>query len=189
MLLIRLLDVLAVLVALALLGLGAARLPPARHHPAGRHLRLQPAARRRRRNGKGWVLGIGRYAGESLEWYRVFTYATRPRRVLSRRDLQVAERRGADGAEVFALLAGRVVVAVVDAGGIVELAMSRGRPDRLPRLARVRPARLRPPDRSLTHSTHHAPPVGQRLAPGTQSTSPLAGSRAGRGRTAGRRAG
>ena len=56
-------------------------------------LRLRPG-----RYGKGWALGIGRYTGDQLEWYRVFSYATRPRRVLRRRDLQVVERRDPHGA-------------------------------------------------------------------------------------------
>ncbi len=51
-------------------------------------LRLRPA-----RSGKGWALGIGRYAGDSLEWYRVFSYATRPRRVMARRELEIVDRR------------------------------------------------------------------------------------------------
>jgi hypothetical protein len=38
-------------------------------------LRLNPRAR-----GRGWVLGIGRFAGEELQWYRVFSLARRPRR-------------------------------------------------------------------------------------------------------------
>ena len=63
------------------------------------------------------MLGIGRYAGDSLEWYRVFSYAMRPRRVLGRRDLQVVDRRDPHGAEVFSLLAGAVVVRCVGAGG------------------------------------------------------------------------
>ena len=62
--------------------------------------------------GKGWVLGIGRYSGERLEWYRVFSYATRPRRVLQ--PPRPAGRRAPrpDGAEVFSLLSGAVVVAL-----------------------------------------------------------------------------
>jgi hypothetical protein len=76
------------------------------------------------KHGKGWVLGIGRYSGESLEWYRVFSYAMRPRRVLSRRDLQVIDRRDPAGPEAFSLLSGAVVVRCRDGDGPVELAMS-----------------------------------------------------------------
>src|SRR3990170_3086782 len=62
-------------------------------------LRLRPA-----RSGKGWALGIGRYSGDSLEWYRVFSYATRPRRVLVRNSLQVVDRREPTGVESFSLV-------------------------------------------------------------------------------------
>jgi hypothetical protein len=84
-------------------------------------LRLRPA-----RSGKGWALGIGRYSGESLEWYRVFSYATRPRHVMARRELQIVDRRVPEGSEVFSLLSGAVIVRCQegsDAGSIVEFAM------------------------------------------------------------------
>lgn len=84
-------------------------------------LRLRPA-----RSGKGWALGIGRYSGESLEWYRVFSYATRPRHVMARRGLQIVDRRTPEGSEVFSLLSGAVIVRCregSDAGSIIEFAM------------------------------------------------------------------
>jgi hypothetical protein len=84
-------------------------------------LRLRPA-----RSGKGWALGIGRYSGESLEWYRVFSYATRPRHVMARRELQIVDRRVPEGSEVFSLLSGAVIVRCregSDTGSIVEFAM------------------------------------------------------------------
>lgn len=77
-------------------------------------------------HGKGWVLGIGRYNGDELEWYRVFSYSTRPRRVFVRRQLQVLDNREPTGVEVFSLLAGAVVVRCSDADGPVELAMNPG---------------------------------------------------------------
>jgi hypothetical protein len=82
-------------------------------------LRLRTGA-----SGQGWALGIGRYAGDTLEWYRVFSYATRPRRVLPRRQLEIVDRRLPEGAEVFALLSGAVVVRCREGNGsTVELAM------------------------------------------------------------------
>jgi len=89
-------------------------------------LRLRPA-----RSGKGWALGIGRYSGDSLEWYRVFSYATRPRHVMARRELQILDRREPEGAEGFALLSGAVIVRCREggdrgereSGDIVEFAM------------------------------------------------------------------
>jgi hypothetical protein len=84
-------------------------------------LRLRPSD-----SGKGWALGIGRYSGDSLEWYRVFSYATRPRHVMARRELEIVDRRVPEGAEAFALLSGAVIVRCrdgSDAGAIVEFAM------------------------------------------------------------------
>lgn len=75
-------------------------------------------------HGKGWVLGIGRYAGDALEWYRVFSYSARPRRALGRRTLQVLDRREPTGVEVYSLLSGAVIVRCRDGHGAVELAMS-----------------------------------------------------------------
>ena len=84
-------------------------------------LRLRPA-----RSGKGWALGIGRYSGDTLEWYRVFSYATRPRRVMARRELEIVDRRVPEGTEVFSLLSGAVIVRCregSDSGSILEFAM------------------------------------------------------------------
>ena len=78
---------------------------------------------RRGTNGRGWVLGVGRFDGDSLEWYRVFSLALRPRRTLSRRDLRVVARRAPTGAERLALLSGAVVMECASGAGPVELAM------------------------------------------------------------------
>ncbi|MDQ1627300.1 MAG: hypothetical protein QOI54_1044 [Actinomycetota bacterium] len=82
-------------------------------------LRLRPSS-----HGKGWALGIGRYAGDCLEWYRVFSYAARPRLTMRRDELEILDRRPPAGPEVFSLLAGAVVVRCRHAGGLVEVAMS-----------------------------------------------------------------
>ncbi len=78
------------------------------------------------RYGRGWVLGVGRFAGEDLEWYRVFSLSLRPRRTLSRRELTVTTRRAPVGPEVYALLKGAVVLDCRAAGKQVELAMEPG---------------------------------------------------------------
>jgi hypothetical protein len=116
------LDAVAAAVVLVLVALGA--LAVRRRYITRRggtfdcSLRLRPAT-----HGKGWSLGITRYAGDDLEWYRVFSYATRPRRVMKRRDLHIVERRVPQGTEVFSLLAGAVVVRCRDGSDFVELAM------------------------------------------------------------------
>jgi hypothetical protein len=115
--------VLVGLVVLALLGLGLLalrrRVITRRGGTFDCSLRLREGP-----NGKGWVLGIGRYAGDELEWYRVFSYSTRPRRTFVRRNLRVVDRREPTGVEVFSLLSGAVVVSCRDGDHRLELAMS-----------------------------------------------------------------
>lgn len=72
----------------------------------------------------GWTLGVGRYDGDCLEWYRLFSFATRPHRVLSRRRLSVVERRRPGGAEADALAAGAVVVVCLQDDAVMQLALS-----------------------------------------------------------------
>ena len=38
-------------------------------------------------DGRGWVLGIGRYREDSLEWFRIFSPLPGPRRAWRRNDL------------------------------------------------------------------------------------------------------
>ncbi len=81
-------------------------------------LRERPA-----RRGKGWMLGIARYAEDTLEWYRVFSWAPRPRWRLARRGLEIVARREPSTAEAHALLPGAVVVECTLDGRPLELAM------------------------------------------------------------------
>ncbi|MBF9067472.1 DUF2550 domain-containing protein [Streptacidiphilus fuscans] len=74
--------------------------------------------------GKGWIFGIARYNNDSVEWFRVFSYAPRPRRVLERSQIEVLERRTPAGQEELALLSGAVVLVCTHAGEPLELAMS-----------------------------------------------------------------
>ena len=121
---------------------GAAVRAPSGHHPPRRDVRLQRPAAGSGQHGQG--LGARASAAtpvSALEWYRVFSFAMRPKRVLGRRDLQVVERRSPRGAEVFALLADAVVVRCLDGEGPGYRARDGpGHPDRLPLLARVLPA-------------------------------------------------
>ncbi|MGW0827333.1 DUF2550 domain-containing protein [Streptomyces sp. NPDC002845] len=75
-------------------------------------------------NGKGWSYGIARYNGDRIEWFRVFSYAHRPRRVLERSAIEVAGRRDPAGEEELALLSDAVVLACLHRGTRIELAMS-----------------------------------------------------------------
>jgi hypothetical protein len=75
--------------------------------------------------GRGWVLGLGRYRDDELEWFRIFSPSPRPRRTWRRPQLRITGQRDATGAESFALYGGPVVVECRTATGPVELAMSR----------------------------------------------------------------
>src|SRR5687767_5482443 len=51
------------------------------------------------RAGRGWLLGLGRYSGDELEWFRVFSLSPRPKRVWPRSDLSYGARREPEGVE------------------------------------------------------------------------------------------
>ncbi|MEU5365530.1 DUF2550 domain-containing protein [Streptomyces sp. NPDC005925] len=75
-------------------------------------------------SSKGWAYGVARYNGDRLEWFRVFSYAPRPRRILERSAIEVAGRRVPESEEELALLADHVVLACLHRGTRLELAMS-----------------------------------------------------------------
>ncbi|NKY13845.1 DUF2550 domain-containing protein [Streptomyces somaliensis] len=75
-------------------------------------------------SGKGWVYGVARYGGDRVAWFRVFSYAPRPRRVLERASIEVLNRRMPDGEEEMALLSDSVVLGCLHRGTRLELAMS-----------------------------------------------------------------
>ena len=75
--------------------------------------------------GRGWLLGLGRYSGDSLEWFRIFSLSPRPRMTWSRQQMTYTGRRELVGAEEMSLYAGHVVVCCsTPAGGPFEIAMS-----------------------------------------------------------------
>src|SRR3954453_8010819 len=77
--------------------------------------------------GRGWAPGLGRFTGDELRWYRMFSFGVRPRRVLARHGLRVEQRRPPEGAERLAMPEGWVVVrctGLVRGGGAVELALA-----------------------------------------------------------------
>ena len=75
---------------------------------------------------RGWAPGLGRFVGDDLRWYRMFSLDPRPRRVLRRTDLVVLARRAPEGAERLAMPPGWVVVRVREdiAGEPVDLALA-----------------------------------------------------------------
>ena len=74
--------------------------------------------------GRGWLLGIGRYSGQSLEWFRIFSLSPRPKRVWARDLLEYAGRRAPAGAEEMSLYDGHVVASCRYDGEPLEIAMS-----------------------------------------------------------------
>ena len=76
------------------------------------------------RPGRGWVLGLGRYSGQTLEWFRVFSVAPGPKRIWARETLGYDGRRKALGAEQVSLYPDHVVIHCRTASGEIELGMS-----------------------------------------------------------------
>ena len=77
------------------------------------------------RPGRGWVLGLDRYTGDSLEWFRIFSLSPRPSHVWVREQISYAGQRPPEGPEQLSLYADHVVVSCSTPEGTVELAMSR----------------------------------------------------------------
>ena len=75
--------------------------------------------------GRGWVLGIGRYREDSLEWFRVFSPVPSPKRHWARGDLEFVSVRDPEDGEEYALYAGSIVVVCATPSGNAEMAMSR----------------------------------------------------------------
>ncbi|MET9512128.1 DUF2550 domain-containing protein [Streptomyces flavidovirens] len=76
------------------------------------------------RSGKGWVYGVARYSGDRIDWFRVFSYAPRPRRILERSAIEVLSRRVPEGEEELALLSDASILVCSHRGTRLELAMS-----------------------------------------------------------------
>ena len=74
--------------------------------------------------GRGWSPGIARFDGDELRWYRVFSFALRPRRVLSRRGLAVESRRLPESPELLVLPEDWVVLRCTSNRAPVEIAMA-----------------------------------------------------------------
>jgi hypothetical protein len=109
----------AILLALAIAGLFLRRTILQRQGGFDLCLRIGQAAW-----SDGWVFGIARYRGDVIEWFRTFSYGSRVRRVLPRRDLTVVGRRVPDAEEAYDLPAGHVVFIWEVKGERLEVSMS-----------------------------------------------------------------
>ena len=79
---------------------------------------------RDKKPGRGWILGVGRYSGEQIQWFRIFSLAPRPKLIYQRSDLEYVGRREAVGAEAYSLYSGHIIVSCESPSGLLEVAMS-----------------------------------------------------------------
>lgn len=122
---LELLDVLGLLVLLVLLygvSLVVRRRVLSRH---GGTFELSHRLRPGDEPGRGWLLGLGRYSGEEVEWFRVFSLAPRPKRTWARTHLSYDSAREPVGIECQVLYPDHVVVTCGSPEGEIDLAMSR----------------------------------------------------------------
>ena len=61
-------------------------------------------------HGRGWALGLARYVGDDLQWFRVFSLVWWPKLVVNRRQLEGVTTRRPMGNEPLVTYAGHVIV-------------------------------------------------------------------------------
>ncbi|MFD0818289.1 DUF2550 domain-containing protein, partial [Micromonospora zhanjiangensis] len=76
-------------------------------------------------DGRGWSPGFGRFRDDELRWYRMFSLALRPKRVLSRQGLVVERRRLPEGQERLSMPADWIILRCTSYQAPVEIAMAR----------------------------------------------------------------
>ena len=74
--------------------------------------------------GRGWSHGIGQFIGDELRFYRMFSFAFRPKRVLNRGLLTVEEQRSPDGPERLGMPGHWVILRCAVPSGEIEIAMA-----------------------------------------------------------------
>lgn len=57
-----------------------------------------------------WALGLGRFMGDELRWYRLFGVGLKPRYVLHRSEIELTSRRAPQGHEIHSLPADAVIL-------------------------------------------------------------------------------
>jgi hypothetical protein len=80
-------------------------------------------------NGRGWRIGLARYANEDLQWFRLFSLMPQPTLTVSRRGIRVLGRRAPRRLEAVAVTTGAVILECDVTGSdgtsrTVEIAMS-----------------------------------------------------------------
>lgn len=76
------------------------------------------------RPGRGWVIGIGRYSGDTqLEWFRIFSLSPKPKRVWRRVEIAYISSRSPEGIEELVLYPESLIVTCEVHGELIDLAM------------------------------------------------------------------
>jgi hypothetical protein len=75
-------------------------------------------------HGRGWALGLARYVGDELQWFRVFSLAWWPKLIINRRELDGVHTRRPMGNEPLVTYAGHVIVDAKLSDRTVHLAMT-----------------------------------------------------------------
>lgn len=75
--------------------------------------------------GKGWMLGVARYHGDLFEWYRVFSWAVRPKVTLRRGGVVLVRVRRPDPVEATELYDGQVIADLTGIPRAISIAMAR----------------------------------------------------------------
>lgn len=74
--------------------------------------------------GRGWSAGIGRFVGDEFRFYRMFSFAFRPTKVLDRRVLGVAGRRLPEGPERLGMPGYWIILSCISGTTGIEIAMA-----------------------------------------------------------------
>lgn len=72
----------------------------------------------------GWMVGVGRYESDRLDWFRIFAMSPRPRRSFVRARLVILDRREPQGSEAYSVVPGSLIVRCAYGSAVLELAMS-----------------------------------------------------------------
>ena len=64
----------------------------------------------RKHDGRGWALGLARYVGDDLQWFRVFSLSLNPKLVINRHQLDGVRTRRPVGNEPLVTYAVHVIV-------------------------------------------------------------------------------
>lgn len=76
-------------------------------------------------DGRGWSPGFARFTEQELLWYRMFSFAIRPKRVLARDGLAIQRRRLPEGQERLSMQGDWIILLCTSYHAPVEIAMAK----------------------------------------------------------------